>query len=92
MEDPILSGLTAVFREVFEDDELVLKPELTADEVDGWDSLAHIRLILSVQKKFKVMFSPIEMNRLKNVGDLIALTKHKHEQAAARQVSATPAG
>jgi acyl carrier protein len=83
MEDPIITGLTAVFRDVFDDDELVLKPELTADDVDGWDSLAHIRLILTVQKKFGVKFSPIEMNRLKNVGDLIALTRHKQEQAVA---------
>jgi acyl carrier protein len=84
MEDPILTGMTSVFREVFDDDELILKPELTADDIDGWDSLAHIRLILSVQKKFGVKFSPIEMNRLKNVGDLIALTKQKHAQALAQ--------
>jgi acyl carrier protein len=84
MEDPILSGLTEVFHEVFDDDELVLKPELTANDVEGWDSLAHIRLILSVQKKFGVKFSPVEMNRLKNVGDLIELTKHKQDQSVAR--------
>jgi acyl carrier protein len=83
MEDPIITGLTAVFRDVFDDDELVLRPDLTADDVDGWDSLAHIRLILSVQKKFGIKFSPIEMNRLKNVGDLIALTRQKQEQAVA---------
>ena len=84
MEDSILTGLTAVFREVFDDDELVLKPELTANDVEGWDSLAHIRLILSVQKKFGIKFSPVEMNRLKNVGDLVALTKQKQDQAAVR--------
>jgi len=84
MEDPILTGLTAVFREVFDDDELVLKPELTADDVDGWDSLSHIRLILSVQRKFGVKFSPVEMNRLKNVGDLITLTRQKQEQGVVR--------
>jgi acyl carrier protein len=83
MQDPI-TGLTSVFREVFDDDELQLKPEMTADDVDGWDSLAHIRLILSVQKAFGVKFSPVEMNRLKNVGDLIALIKDKQAQGAAR--------
>jgi|HubBroStandDraft_4_1064222.scaffolds.fasta_scaffold894478_2 acyl carrier protein len=77
MEDPILTRLTSIFREVFDDDDLVLKPELTANDVDGWDSLTHIRLILSVQKAFGVKFSAVEMSRLKNVGDLIALTKHK---------------
>ena len=69
---------------MFDDDDLVLKPEMTADDVDGWDSLAHIRLILSVQKAFGVKFSPVEMNRLKNVGDLIALTKDKQAQGVAR--------
>jgi len=69
---------------VFDDDELVLKPEMTADDVDGWDSLAHIRLILSVQKAFGVKLSQVEMNRLKNVGDLIALTKDKQGQGVAR--------
>jgi acyl carrier protein len=77
MEDAILNRLTSIFREVFDDDELVLSPELTANDVDGWDSLAHIRLILSVQKSFGVRFSAVEMSRLKNVGDLITLTKHK---------------
>jgi acyl carrier protein len=84
MQDPILPRLTTVFREVFDDDELELKPEMTADDVDGWDSLAHIRLIISVQKAFGVKFSPVEMNRLKNVGDLIALTKDKQSHAAGR--------
>jgi len=84
MQDPILPRLTSVFREVFDDDELELKPEMTADDVDGWDSLANIRLILSVQKAFDIKFSPVEMNRLKNVGDLIALTKDKQSQAAGR--------
>ena len=81
MEDPILTRLTSIFREVFDDDDLVLKPELTANDVDGWDSLTHIRLILSVQKAFGVKFSSVEMSRMKNVGDLIALTKHKQAPA-----------
>ncbi|MGC1524041.1 MAG: acyl carrier protein [Steroidobacteraceae bacterium] len=85
MEDPILTRLTSVFREVFDDDDLVLKPELTANDVNGWDSLTHIRLILSVQKAFGVKFSAVEMSRLKNVGDLVALTKHKQPSGAVLQ-------
>lgn len=84
MQDPIVTSLTSVFREVFDDDELELKPGMTADDVDGWDSLTHIRLILSVQKAFGIKFSPVEMNRLKNVGDLIALTRDKHSHAVVR--------
>jgi acyl carrier protein len=84
MDDPIINDLTRVFREVFDDDELVLRPELTADDVDGWDSLSHIRMILAVQKAFGVKFTAAEMSRLKNVGDLIALTKLKQGQGAQR--------
>ncbi len=82
MEDPILTRLTPIFREVFDDDALLLRPEMTASDVDGWDSLAHIRLILSVQKAFGIKFSAVEMSRLKNVGDLVALTKHKQVASA----------
>ena len=84
MQDPILAGLTSVFREVFDDDELELKPEMTADDIDGWDSLTHIRLILSVQKAFSIKFSPVDMSRLQTVGDLIALTRNKQGQGVAR--------
>ncbi len=77
MADSILTELTPVFRDDFDDDELVLSPELTADDVDGWDSLSHIRLILSVQKAFGMKFSPIETSRLKNVGDLVQLIRQK---------------
>jgi acyl carrier protein len=72
-----MSRLTEVFHEVFDDEDLVLDPGLSADEVDGWDSLAHIRLILSVQKAFKVKFSPIETSRLENVGQLAELIRQK---------------
>ncbi|MGA2552772.1 MAG: acyl carrier protein [Burkholderiaceae bacterium] len=77
MENAVEEQLAKVFRDVFGDDDLVLAPNLTADDVDGWDSLSHIRLILSVQKAFKVKFSPAETGRLKNVGELIALIKSK---------------
>jgi acyl carrier protein len=89
MEDSTLTRLTSIFREVFDDDDLVLKPELTADDVDGWDSLTHIRLILSVQKAFGVKFSALEMSHLKNVGDLIELTKHKQASEVVSRRSAS---
>jgi acyl carrier protein len=77
MEDPVMVRLTSVFHEVFDDEDLVLDPGLSAEEVDGWDSLAHIRLILSVQKAFNVKFSPIETSRLENVGQLADLIRQK---------------
>ena len=68
--------LTEIFHDVF-DDEIVLTPQLTADEVDGWDSLKHIRLILSVEKSFHVKFTAAEVGRLKKLEDLAALISGK---------------
>ena len=73
----VYSKLTAVFREVFDEDELNLTPQTTADDVDGWDSLAHIRLVLAVSKAFGVKFSASEIGNLKNVGEFADLIEKK---------------
>jgi acyl carrier protein len=78
MDQPqIYSKLTGVFREVFDEDDLKLMPETTADDVDGWDSLSHIRLILAVSKSFGVKFSASEIGGLKNVGEFVELIQKK---------------
>lgn len=59
-----------VFREVFGDHVPDPFPEMTAEDVDGWDSLNHVRLIIAVERAFSVRFSTREITRLKNVGDL----------------------
>jgi acyl carrier protein len=69
----IYDKLTEVFHEIFVDDSIVLRPDLTADDVDEWDSLSHIRLVLKVERVFHVKFSASEIGRLKNVGDLVEL-------------------
>ncbi|WP_409190090.1 acyl carrier protein [Bradyrhizobium sp. RDM4] len=73
----IYSKLTTVFREVFDEDDLGLEPETTADDVDGWDSLSHIRLILAVSKTFGIKFSASEIGSLKNVGEFVELIGKK---------------
>lgn len=74
---PIYEQLTTIMRDLFDNDGLVVTPELTAKEVEGWDSLAHIRLILLVEKAFKIKFSASQINNLKNVGELVALIQSK---------------
>jgi len=86
MTDPnhssIYAKLTTVFHDVFGDDEIVLKPEMTADDVDGWDSLAHVRLMLTVERSFATKLSASEIGRLKTVGDLVELLSRKAAPAA----------
>lgn len=71
-----LAELEAIFREVFDEDDITLTAETTADDVDGWDSLTHVNLILTVERHFGVRFDTTEISNMKNVGelaDLIAL-------------------
>jgi acyl carrier protein len=69
--------MTSVFREVFDDDSLVLSPEMSADDIDDWDSLSHIRLIVSHEKEFGVKFKTTEIGDIRNVGGLIDLLNSK---------------
>jgi acyl carrier protein len=76
MDEPqIYARLTEVFQDVFDEDSIQLTSELSAKDVDGWDSLAHIRLILTIEKAFKIKFSTSEIGKLENVGDLVTMIK-----------------
>ena len=75
--EAIYAKLTALFHDVFDDDTIQVTPELTADDVDEWDSLSHIRLVLAVEKQFGLKFSAAEVGRLKNVGEFVALIEAK---------------
>ncbi|HLH05181.1 MAG TPA: acyl carrier protein [Bryobacteraceae bacterium] len=77
MTETIEQRLNRVFQEIFDDDSLEIRPEMTADDVDGWDSITHIVLIAAVEREFKVDFTTAEVTGLKNVGDLIALIEKK---------------
>ncbi len=65
-----MDTLTEVFRQVFDDPEITLKPGTTADDVEGWDSLSHVNLIMAVENRFNIRFNHKEVVSFKNVGDL----------------------
>lgn len=71
----IYTRLTEIFQDIFDDNSIIANPGLSAKDVDGWDSLTHIRLILTVEKAFKVKFSTSEIGKMETVGDLAALIK-----------------
>jgi acyl carrier protein len=70
--EQIYAQLTELFRELFADDAIVLSPETTADDIDGWDSFNHISIIVAVETRFGVKMHANEIERLNNVGDLVA--------------------
>lgn len=69
--------LTKVFRNVFEDDSIELTPQTTADDVDGWDSLSHINLIIAVEIEFGIEFKQSEVQSFANVGELMQCIEKK---------------
>jgi acyl carrier protein len=74
MDEPQIYGrLTEIFHEVFDEESIQVTPHLSAKDVDGWDSLTHIRLLLTIEKAFKIKFSTSEIGKLQSVGDLVAL-------------------
>ena len=73
----IYQKLTKIFREVFDDDDIVAVPDLSAETVDEWDSLSHIRLMVTVEEQFKISFTTAEINSFKNVGELVAAIQIK---------------
>ena len=66
-----------IFHDVFEMPSIVLGPEMTAQDVPGWDSVSHITMVVETEQSFGVKFHTTEIESLKNVGDLVRLIKVK---------------
>jgi acyl carrier protein len=73
----IYAQLTTIFHDLFDDDTLVLTPELTAADVEEWDSFNHINLIVAVEQRFKIKFQTAELEALHTVGHLADLIAAK---------------
>ena len=74
-----------ILREVFDDDDLTVERETTAEGVDGWDSLMHINIVIAVEKRFGIRFATAEISRLKepgqNVGTFLDLVQERIQAA-----------
>ncbi|MBQ8488044.1 MAG: acyl carrier protein [Prevotella sp.] len=73
----ILSRVEEIFREELELDELELTDETTADDVEEWDSLSHVQLVVALEKAFGIKFSSREILSWDNVGDLVDCIQKK---------------
>lgn len=69
--EEVFARLTDVFRDVFDDDSIVLSDDTTAADVEGWDSVEHFNLISEVESVFKLRFQMREVSGMKNVGELV---------------------
>jgi acyl carrier protein len=73
----IYKQLTEVFRDLFDDDSIVPTPATTAADVEGWNSLMHVNLILAAEMRFKVKFKTSEVESLHTVGNLADMIESK---------------
>ena len=71
--EAIHERLNAVFQDIFDDPSLQIRESMTAADLDDWDSLQHIVLVLAVEREFAVRLNPAEIGKLENVGKMIDL-------------------
>jgi len=78
MEHPeILKNITDILRDILHQPALVLTETSSADQVERWDSLTHVNLIMNIERHYKIKFSLGEIKRLRNVGEMIHLIASK---------------
>ena len=70
-KDDVLKKVNEIFKDVLDDDNIVLSYATTANDVDDWDSLNHIQLVVAIEKAFKIRFTAKEIHSWNNVGEMI---------------------
>lgn len=76
-EKEIFAKVQAIFRDVFDDENLALTRETNAEDIEDWDSLMQIRLVVAMEKEFQIKFDIMEVQSLQNVGEMMDLIEKK---------------
>lgn len=78
-KNDIVKRLTEVFRDVFDDDSIVINENTTSADIEDWDSIEHINLIGAVEDEFSMRFKMKEVSGMKNVGEMIGIIAERGE-------------
>lgn len=76
-QEEILDKVQTVFRDVLDEEEIKLTLATTANDIEEWDSLTHIQLVVAIEKVFKIKFTSKEILSWKNVGEMVATIDSK---------------
>lgn len=75
--EEVFNRLTKVFQDVFDDEEIRLTDNTVSSDIEDWDSLNHINLVVSVEKEFGIKFSMGETQKMKNVGEMVSIIQER---------------
>jgi len=75
--EEVFNGVQDIFRDIFDEDDMVIENTTSSDEVEDWDSLNHINLVSAIEKEFKIKFALGELMTLKDVGAMVDLMMEK---------------
>ena len=75
--EEIFGKLNEVFRDVFEDEDITVNDQTTADDIEDWDSLEHINLINAIEQEFGIKFNMGQIVSMKNVGEMVSIIESK---------------
>lgn len=81
-DNELLLHLQEIMADTFDLDSVDITPETTAADIEEWDSLSHIRLIVAIEREFGIKFSNAEIEDMNNVGDLMSAIRKKTGQPA----------
>ena len=81
MSKDLFKIVNEIFIDVFDDNSLIIKEDTNADDIEDWDSLANINLVVAMEKEFNIKFVITEIETLENVGDMIDLIKNKKAES-----------
>ena len=75
--EEIYERLNHVFQDVFDDESIKVNEKTTADDIEDWDSLEHINLVVAVEQEFGMKFNMSEVTTMKNVGDMVKIIQER---------------
>ncbi|MCI9462638.1 MAG: acyl carrier protein [Lachnospiraceae bacterium] len=73
----VLEKINEVFRNIFEKENLVISEDTSADDIEGWDSLQHVKILVMLEQEFHVEFDIDEIISMDNIGDMVRIIKGK---------------
>ena len=76
-----IDQLNEIFREVLDDEDLVVSEETTAADVEDWDSMAQVQLVVEIEKRFNIRFNAGDVSAMKSVGDMVDYVRERTSQS-----------